>query len=92
MNVGELFGTILNAFASEDMRPPVAVILESPQEGMRVLSALSNLQHMTLSDGAGAKPVEHPDGSVWMEITVYGIKVRWPAQRYALAPNRYVWR
>ena len=46
---------------------------------------------MTLGDPKLGRPVDMPDGSVWMEITIYGLKIRWPALRYPVPQGGYTW-
>ena len=40
---------------------------------------------------AAYKPVEHPDGSMWMQAEFAGMKIHWPANRYATQAGGYVW-
>lgn len=73
------------AFLRENMKPPSVILLESHDEGMRLLSYLRDSSNWTatLDSGMLGKPVEMADGSVYMEIELMGMKVRWPANRYA---------
>jgi hypothetical protein len=75
------------AFLREDFKPPVAIMLASHDEGMRLISYLNGplAKHTyVLGDRTLGRPVEMADGSVVMEIEIMGMKVRWPANKYAL--------
>ncbi len=80
------------AFASLDLNPPDVILLKSPEDGMRVLSELRQEHLMTFAAGSVGQPVEHPDGSVWIEIEVYGMKIRWPAKKYATHDGGFKWQ
>ena len=75
------------AFLRENLKPPVAIMLASHDEGMRLVSHLNGMMMKptyTLGDRTLGKPVEMADGSIAMELEIMGMKVRWPANRYAL--------
>lgn len=74
------------AFLRENMKPPEVIMLADHQQGMYLLSYLRDSCNWTATLGSAAlgKPVEMADGSVFMEIELVGMKVRWPANRYAL--------
>ena len=65
--------------------PPKTIILSSHDDGMRLLHEITELKYLTfrLGDLDFGLPVEAPDGSVWMQIQVYGVEFRWPALRFA---------
>ena len=87
----EAFITIRRAFQGCNLEVPEAVILKSHEEGMRLLASIhQNNLHFT--PGKIGKPIEHPDGSVWMEMEVVGIKVRWLAMKFANPDGGYVWQ
>ena len=73
------------AFLRENLRPPTTILLEDHSEGMRFLSLWhqSSLGLYVVGDSALGKVVENADGSVYMEVEIMGMKVRWPANRYA---------
>ena len=73
------------AFLREDFKPPVVILLEDHEEGSRFLGYLRNTSTWTVlvGDQRLGKPVEMADGSVFMELEIVGMKVRWPANRYA---------
>ena len=73
------------SFLKNRLRPPTTLLLESHEEGMRFLSSIRQQALWTAIAGSGelGEPVETADGSVWMQVTVMGIHVRWPANRLA---------
>ena len=78
------------AFLRANLSPPDAIILASHEDGMRFLSTVKqdNIIYSELRS-PHYKPVEHPDGSVWMEVEVAGMKIRWPANRRAMETGGY---
>jgi len=90
----DIFAVIYNTlvgFKRLNMEPPQAIILKSHEDGMRVLCAAMEARHLVYTPGGlPAKPVEHPDGSVWMELQLMGVAIRWPGNRYA-TESGYVW-
>ena len=93
--MSDIFDDILGIahnFKRAGLRPPEAIILESHEEGMRFLAAVRQQDFMiyTMPDDK-VKPIEHPDGSVWMEVSLYAMKVRWPANRVAMESGGYIW-
>lgn len=87
----DVFLNLRREFYSVDLKAPAAIVLESRDEGMKVLALISQKQFQILEPGGYGVPVEHPDGSVWMEVQVCGIAVRWPAVKYAKEDGGYVW-
>lgn len=79
------FANVRRAFLAANLNPPASINLETHDDGMRMLSELAqtNLLLTAGSDLLG-KPVEMADGSVFMECQVMGMKIRWPADRYAM--------
>lgn len=76
-------------------KPPSVILLDDVEEGRKLMCELmaTNAQRfVTLAPGEFGKPIEHPDGSVWMEIEIVGMKVRWPARQFALPGGGYVWQ
>ena len=73
------------AFLAANLKPPAVVLLDSHEEGTRFLSAIrqSNVWTAVVGSPDLGRPMEMADGSIWMEIEVMGMKVRWPANRYA---------
>jgi hypothetical protein len=84
-------------FARLDLAVPAAILLKDHDQGTRLLAQLNRRFELTVSAGSDRRgwpvgwPVEHPDGSVWMEVEVFGIKVRWPAMKLAKREGGYVW-
>ncbi len=79
------------AWQRENLDPPEVIILGSHDAGMRFLSYLSGKTQWIYDLSRHAKPVEHPDGYCYMEAEVYGMKIRWPAVKYAKREGGYVW-
>ena len=81
------------AFLRENMKPPTTILLGSHDEGMRLLSYLrdSSTWSMVVGDPRFGKPVEMADGSVYMEMNIMGMAVRWPANRYALPDGSWAY-
>lgn len=71
-------------FLSVNMKPPSVILLESHEEGILFLSEIRQVGFWVPSGSDLGKPVEMADGSVWMEIQVMGIIVRWPANKIAM--------
>lgn len=80
-------------FLSAGLKPPAAILLKDHEQGMRLLHAFHQLDTLTVpfDSNRGGKPIEHPDGSVWMEVEFYGMKVRWPANRLAKPDGGFVY-
>lgn len=80
-------------FRKCDLEPPAMIALKDHEQGMRLLAQLHLMTRFVITSGSGreGKIVEHPDGSVWMEAEVYGMKVHWPAVKYATEDGGYVW-
>ena len=78
------------AFQTLDLDPPVSITLSTHEAGMKLLCRLYATPYLIYYGGAG-KPVEHPDGSVWVEIEVVGMKIRWPGNKYARQNGDFVW-
>lgn len=76
------------AFVRAGLDAPTAIILSNRDDGMALLSSVSN---DLPADTAAPRPVEHPDGSVWMEVTIIGIAVRWPASKKAVQSGGFIW-
>ncbi len=90
----ELMGGIFDAFLRirhefqrAHMKVPSIIILEDHDEGMRLLGVVH--KHLLVYMPKPPEPIHHPDGSVYMEVEVVGIKVRWPANRIALQSGGY---
>lgn len=78
-------------FQKCDLLPPAAIILSSHDEGMRFLSAMNGAGLQLTFPHDAIKPVEHPDGSVWIEVTFADMKIRWPGNKYATQSGDYLW-
>lgn len=89
-NILDALYTVRAAFLRANLSPPDAIILASHEDGMRFLAAVKQgniIYHDSLSPYG--KPIEHPDGSVWMEVEAVGMKIRWPANRRAMETGGY---
>lgn len=84
---------ISHGFRKLNLEPPAAIILADHEQGMRLLGLLHQMQYMVLQVGTErlGRPIEHPDGSVYMQIEFYGMKVQWPAMKTALPNGGYAW-
>ena len=84
---------IAYGFRVLNLEPPAAIILADHEQGMRLLGLLHQMEYMVLTVGTErlGKPIEHPDGSVYMQIELYGMKVQWPALKMALSNGGYAW-
>ena len=82
--------TVRATFLRANLSPPDAIILATREDGMRLLSALKqeNIIYRESWPPHG-KPIEHPNGSVWMEVEAVGMKIRWPANRCAMETGGY---
>ena len=79
------------AFRAAGLNPPAAIILKTPEDGSRFLAAINGKNLMYVSGSIDAlKPIEHPDGSVWMQLKFMDFDVRWPASKFA-TESGYVW-
>lgn len=78
-------------FIRAGLEPPQAIILATHKDGMRFLSAIAGSGMATYrAPDPAYKPINHPDGSVWMEAEFAGIKIHWPANRYVTGNGGYV--
>ncbi len=92
MDVLDMLYSVRMAFRRADMEVPAAIVLASHEDGMRLLAAIDATGAMIYTvPGATAKPVEHPDGSIWMEVQFAGMKIHWPANRFAIQAGGYVY-
>ena len=97
MTVSETNGDIFEAlygvrvaFMRANLSVPAAIVLATHDDGMRLLSAVRDSGGLMYQvPSPHYKPIEHPDGSFWMEAEFAGIKVHWPANRYATEAGGY---
>ena len=73
-------------FQQLDLKVPAAILLGSRDDGYRFLGMLMQKQRFVIDPRGDAAPVKMADGTMWMEVKVMGIAVRWPASTYA-QPN-----
>lgn len=89
-DIMDALATVRVAFERARLEPPTVLMLGSHDEGMRFLSALR--QNVTWSAVVGSeqlgRPVEMADGSMWMEMEVMEMKIRWPANWIATPDGR----
>lgn len=87
-----LLASVLDAFSEAGMKPPVAILLKDPEQGRILKAAIRNDEKLWWQVQAESyRPVLHPDGSVWMEIKIWDVSVRWPAQQHAMEGGGYRW-
>lgn len=72
------------AFIAANLNPPAVMLLDQPEDGLKLIQYLKAEDMLIFTPGEYGRPVEHPDGSVWMELDVgvVGMQVRWPARTY----------
>jgi len=75
------------------LKPPSVILLQSNKEGMHLLSVVEKRSFSSFPAGKYGRPIEHPDGTVWMEIEVMSMKLRWPAEKHPTSNHGdYVWQ
>lgn len=80
------------AFKAAGLEPPSDIVLKTHDDGMRFLSAIRDAPGMMYTvPSQHYKPIEHPDGSIWMQAEFAGMKIHWPANRYATQAGGYVY-
>lgn len=95
--MSDILDAIMNIsykFRSCNLKPPAAIILADHEQGMRLCAALHDMRFMMTWDAAGdrmGKVIEHPDGSAFKEVEIYGMKIHYPANKLALPEGGYVW-
>lgn len=79
------------AFRCSNLKPPTAMLLESHEEGMRFLSALRQKGEWmaVVGDPSLGHEMQMADGSVWMEIKVMNVAIRWPANKMAVTDGSW---
>ena len=85
---------VSHAFRSCGLNSPAAIILATHEDGMRLVMSLHDMRQTMTWDAASdrmGKVIEHPDGSTWKEVEVYGMKIHYPAVKMALPKGGYVW-
>lgn len=72
------------SFRKCGLKPPAAIHLASHEDGEAFLCECNEHARMVYypGDPAFGAPVEMADGTVYMEVQVMGMKVRWPALQY----------
>lgn len=76
------FMALRNAFQIENLKVPVAIVLESQEEGMRLLMCLRDCNPQYRNYFEEDIPMT--------SVKVMGIEVRWPSKKYAMS-NGEVW-
>lgn len=79
------------AFLAADLSAPAAIVLATHDDGIRFLQAINAAAIRYTAPNQHSKPVEHPDGSIWMGAEFAGMKIHWPANRYAMEAGGYVY-
>lgn len=78
-------------FISQNIKPPTAILLADNEQGMKLLSLLAG-KNLVFQPGQYGTPIEHSDGSIWMELDLFGMKIHWPAKSYALHDGSFKWQ
>jgi hypothetical protein len=89
----EAVGRCVHTFKAAGFEPPDCILLKNHEQGIRMLTQLREMPTMVYraGDPRMGKVIEHPDGSCWMQVEVYGVKIRWPAVKMALPKGGYIW-
>jgi hypothetical protein len=83
-DIFDAFAHIRRAFVAANLNPPAAINLATHDDGMRLLGAAAQSSLAVYpGDPRLGTPIELADGSVFMECELFGMKVRWPANRRA---------
>ena len=72
---------IRETFMGMNITSPLTIIIPNAKDGRRLACVLSYSPESLYIEYE--KPVEHPDGSVWMEIKFGEVYLRWPASMRA---------
>lgn len=85
MDILDVIATTCHAFKSANLKPPSVMLLASHEEGIDFLSAVRQEARWmaVVGDPSLGHVVEMADGSVWMELKVMDIAIRWPANKVA---------
>lgn len=78
-------------FISQNIKPPTAILLADNEQGMKLLSLLAG-KNLVFQPGQYGTSIEHPDGSIWMELDLFGMKIHWPAAKYELHDGSFKWQ
>lgn len=86
MDILDVIATTHDAFRSANLEAPTVILLGSHKEGLRFLSAVRQQCRWTtmIGDPSLGRALEMADGSMWMEVKVMDIAIRWPANRIAM--------
>lgn len=94
-DIFEAFYSLHHAFRAQNMKPPTAINLASPEEGERFLKCVLQSDRfryfLVAAPRFGRDFVELADGSVYRELDFMGIKVRWPANKRATPDGSWSW-
>lgn len=87
---------LANGFAQIGLPKPEAIVMKTHDDGMRLYRELQGLNHggvMHYRPGQepGLQPVEGENGAVYMEAEVYGMKIRWPAEKWPMPRGGWRW-
>lgn len=81
-NIVDNLRSIRIAFISAMLDPPAAIHLKTHDDGMKLLASIHGMPDMVYpGDRRLGVPVEMADGSVYMEVEIEGMKIRWPADK-----------
>jgi hypothetical protein len=77
------------AFQQEGFDRPEAILLPTNEQGMRFISWLHHHHGDVIHP---PRPWSDDDDKVWMEVELFGLKIRWPAREYIYPDGRVVRR
>ena len=81
------------AFIAAGFESPAVITLATHDDGMKLLMTIQQRHQLIITSTSQQYgiPIEGPDGTVWMEIELMGLKIRWPANRMAFQDGRSRW-
>lgn len=83
MDIVDALARFQSSFRGNNLKTPT-IVLESHEEGIKFLMLLRQTDYWVITDNSlVGTPVEMPDGSLWMQIDVINILVRWPAMWFS---------
>lgn len=76
------FHAMVATFRRADINAPATILLKTALDGDNLLACVRN-QYVMPSPSFGPRWIDSPDGTVWKEVHVLGIRVIWPANTLA---------
>ena len=81
----------IEAFRGAGLDAPTVIMLGTHEDGMRFLSSVRQQDFWTAchNDMSLGKEIRGLDGSVYMQVQIMGLAVRWPANRFAMPDGSF---